>query len=489
MKKGILIILLLCLSILMVKGQTLNDAYNEFKQKVTKDYEDFRKKANKEYAAWMKKAWEWHDKIEPVEKPKDDMKPPVIYEKEKQEEQKEEPKPLPHEEIAPVPEPEPQPKPIAPIREYEGDFKYIEFQFFGTNAKVRIPTNKTFKLQGKSESTMASAWETLSSNEYDNLIRDCLGIRISHQLCDWAYLQMLGEMSEAICGKSTNEAVMLQGFVFCQSGYKARLGMTKDQRLHLLFKSDHLVFNLVGFKMDDGIYYLTKPISEEGLYICDIPYPEERPLSLWISQEQFFSERQSGQRFFSPSDNSVNIQVQINENLIKFYDTYPTSMVGEDILSRWAMYANTPLSKKVKDQLYPQLKSVISKTENKVAAADWLLYWVQTAFKYEYDDKVWGNDRAFFAEETLYYPYCDCEDRSILYSRLVRDLLGLNVLLVFYPGHLATAVEFNAPVKGDYINLNGRHFTICDPTYIDAPVGATMPDMDNQSAKVILLSK
>jgi hypothetical protein len=61
-------------------------------------------------------------------------------------------------------------------------------------------------------------------------------------------------------------------------------------------------------------------------------------------------------------------------------------------------------------------------------AMERLLNWVQTAFVYEYDDKVWGDDRAFFPEETLYYPYCDCEDRSILLSRLVRDLLGLKAI-------------------------------------------------------------
>ena len=116
------------------------------------------------------------------------------------------------------------------------------------------------------------------------------------------------------------------------------------------------------------------------------------------------------------------------------------------------------------------------------------MHWVQTAFVYEYDDKVWGDDRAFFAEETLYYPYCDCEDRSILYSKLIRDLLGLNVLLVYYPGHLATAVEFDTEVKGDAIVLDGRRFVVCDPTYIGAPVGLTMPEMDNRTAKVILLN-
>ena len=106
---------------------------------------------------------------------------------------------------------------------------------------------------------------------------------------------------------------------------------------------------------------------------------------------------------------------------------------------------------------------------------------------YEYDNKVWGRDRAFFAEESLYYPYCDCEDRSILFTRLVRDILGLDCILIYYPGHLAAAVAFTDVVSGDYIMLNGRKFIVTDPTYIGAPIGKTMPRMDNKSATVILL--
>ena len=122
-------------------------------------------------------------------------------------------------------------------------------------------------------------------------------------------------------------------------------------------------------------------------------------------------------------------------------------------------------------------------------AANMLLNYVQTGLKYEYDDNVWGRDRAFFAEETLYYPYCDCEDRAILYSRLIRDLLNLNVVLVYYPGHICAAVNFTDGVHGDYLSLDGKTYTITDPTYIGAPVGATMPGMENKTAKVILLKR
>ena len=102
---------------------------------------------------------------------------------------------------------------------------------------------------------------------------------------------------------------------------------------------------------------------------------------------------------------------------------------------------------------------------------------------------MWGGDRVFFADETLYYPYCDCEDRSILYSRLVRDLLGLDVVLVFYPGHLATAVDLGDDSGGSTMVVDGRKFTVCDPTYIGAPVGRQMPGMDSGAARAILLSR
>ena len=112
---------------------------------------------------------------------------------------------------------------------------------------------------------------------------------------------------------------------------------------------------------------------------------------------------------------------------------------------------------------------------------------MQTAFEYKTDDEVWGCERSFFPEETLYYPYCDCEDRSIFFSRIVRDLLGLDVVLVHYPGHLATAVHFPATSPGDKISVNGAQFTICDPTFKNASAGRTMPGMDNSTAKIVIL--
>ena len=99
--------------------------------------------------------------------------------------------------------------------------------------------------------------------------------------------------------------------------------------------------------------------------------------------------------------------------------------------------------------------------------------------------RQFGKERAFFADETFFYRYSDCEDRAILYSVLVRDLLGLDVVLLHYPLHLATAVRFESDVVGDHIAIDGVKYTVCDPTYIGAPIGDLASKYKRSKVEVI----
>jgi len=90
----------------------------------------------------------------------------------------------------------------------------------------------------------------------------------------------------------------------------------------------------------------------------------------------------------------------------------------------------------------------------------------------------------------LFYPWCDCEDRAILFSHLVRDIVGLDVALVYYPGHLAAAVAFTEPVRGDYyVTSDGHHFTVCDPTILGGDIGETMDIVAGKPATLIVLKR
>jgi hypothetical protein len=181
------------------------------------------------------------------------------------------------------------------------------------------------------------------------------------------------------------------------------------------------------------------------------------------------------------------VKVSINKNQLPFHESYPTSEVGGNFMTRWAMYANTPVCEQAQKELYPQLKKGLTGV-SELMCVEKLLNWVQTAFVYKYDEEVWGADRAFFGEETLYYPYCDCEDRSILFSCLVRELVGLDVVLLSYPSHVSTAVRFNENVKGDYLVIDNQKYYICEPTWVrGAPAGLCPDQFKDKKPKVMPL--
>lgn len=456
-----------------------NSEYKQFKNKVTNNYFTFLDSCNNRYAEFLREAWDWYVGNEPLPLPKEKVVPPQPYRGD-DEGEKAEVKPVVTEPVGV----EPQPVPVAPVREMPDDDIYFSFSFYGNDCRVQLPETERLKLTDLSPEAVADAWSALSSLGMNNAIRDCLETRIRYNLCDWAYLAFLDELGKKYCG-DRNTATLLTAYLYCQSGYQMRLA-TDNGHLVLLYASRHLIFDKSFFNIGTTRYYPYGDCSQ-SIQICDAAFDGEKPMSLLISTEQSLGGEVSQPRNISSKKYDMNSQSQVPLNLIQFYNTYPTSVTDYNSMTRWAMYANTPLTQMVKDTLYPSLKKGIDSC-SELEAANKLLNWVQTGFEYEYDDKVWGHDRAFFAEETLYYPFADCEDRSILFSRLVRDLLGLDVALIYYPGHLATAVCFTDNVQGDAMIIGGRKFIVCDPTYIGAPVGSQMPNLEYDNVQAIVLS-
>lgn len=456
--------------------------YEAFKKQAAEKYSGFRQQCNQKYAEFLKQSWERFEANEPIPQPMENTLPPRPFVKD----DGGSPVEVAPIEVTPI-RPTPQPRPIEPIRESpvpDGDsFKVL---FYGVECGVRMPPAAKNAAAGTSPKEVAAAWERLSSCGLDNAIRDCLEARIRYNLCDWAYLMMLDELGRGYC-TDANSATLLTAYLYCQSGYQMRLASGAG-KLIMLYGSRHRIYNKSFYTIDGMNFYPLEALAG-GISICNAKFEGETPLDLTIGAEMRLGNSLSEQRLLKSSKYAdMCAPSQVPAPLIDFFNTYPSSAIGSNHLSRWAMYANTPLAQSTAATLYPALKAAIDGCTEEIAANK-LLNWVQTAFEYEYDDKVWGGDRAFFAEETLYYPYCDCEDRSILFSRLVRDLLGLDVALVYYPGHLATAVCFNSAVGGDALTLGGRRFIVCDPTYIGAPVGAQMPGLDYGKTQAILLSR
>ena len=392
--------------------------------------------------------------------------------------------------VVPIPESKPQPGPIAPIpEEKKEELATNTFAYYGTELRVNWGDASQFKLNGSDEKTFAAAYRELTGRKYNQLLSDCLGLREQYNLCDWAYYKMLERLAQAACGKGTNEAVFLQGVLFSQSGYQMRFAYDDSRQLHLLCRIKGMAYNYNYFLADGQLFFILDGSKPQKLYICDAMFDKEQDMDLDDAKLPLLAKDMSDNRLVVSNMIKMEAQTSVNKNIINFFNDYPISY-SKEVVMKWYKYGNAPMTQELKDKLYPQLEQKI-KNAPKLMAANMLLNWVQFGFVYALDDKVWGYDRPFFAEETLYYPFADCEDRAILYSQLVRDLLDLDVILVYNanPGHLYTGVCFNEEVPGDYIKVDGRKFTIADPTYYGANVGKTMSRMNNSSASVLLLNR
>ncbi len=472
------------------KSQAEFDKYRSDKER---DFNEFREKTNAEFADFMRKRWSEHEAKAAEPLPSLPEPPKPVVKEDPEEKPSNTPiklnailqpvKPIPTvKPVVPIPQVVPT-TPVEPSETTEPTEPAFSFTYYGTPCAVSLTSDMRFRLADASENSVANAWEKLSSPKYLQVVAECLRLRDSLVLSDWAYIRFTDIMASSFL-KPSNEAKILQMYVLVQSGYKVRIARSGNQ-LYLLMPSTEKICEKT-YCMMDGIayYFLDKNAPVQSFSIFTQAFPGEQTFTLRQNEVPRLQQSPSEQRNLLSANRypGTMVLLKTNKNLINYYAEYPLS-------DKWNTYAAAGLSEESKQQLYAVLRrSIFQKTYTE--AADILLNFVQSAFKYQTDGEQFGRERPLFADETLYYPYCDCEDRAILYANLVHDLLNLDVVMVHFPGtattagHVATAVHFRQEVQGDHMMVNGKKYVICDPTYIGAKIGDAMPQYRNASADI-----
>lgn len=465
--------------------------YGAFKEDAHKRYEEFRKKANEEYAIFMRDGWKQMP-VEPAIPMPQIPKPPhpVVAPPDKLPAADPVPYdtivplgdlPLDHE-LPPLPtldEPEDGPTPsITPLPDRQKPQRF-SFTFYGTNCSVRWDEHHRFKLRDLNKKTLSDAWTKLSTEEYDPLLEDIIIAAEKMMLNDWGVVDLVRKAATACMGKEGSEATFLADYLLAQLGVKTSMA-NADGRLVLLVALAETVYNYPYVDIDGTPYYILDKIDASTFLVLQQPFPQSECANVRFKNvPALHLERTSARVFSSKRYPSMRVSIAENKNLIDFFNNCP-------ITTSWDAYSQTSISKEAKSVLYPILKKQIS-GKSQVEAANMLLNFVQTCFQYATDGDQFGQERPLYADESFYYPANDCEDRSILYSILVRELMGLDVVLLEFPQHLATAVKFKTQVEGDYLDLDDGRYIVCDPTYIGAPVGMAMPECKKATTTIYRL--
>lgn len=465
--------------------------YGAFKEDAHKRYEEFRKKANEEYAIFMRDGWKQMP-VEPAIPMPQIPKPqhPVVAPPDKIPAAD----PMPYDTIVPLgdlptdhdlpplptlDEPEERPSPIAPPAPNPQKPGQFSFTFYGTHCRVRWDEHNRYKLKDLNAATLSDAWTRLSTQVYDPLLEDIVKAAESMSLNDWGVVDLVRKASTACMGRDGSESTLLSDYLLSQLGAKTSLAIAGD-RLVLLASLAETVYNYPYIDIDGNPYYILDKTDAGSFLVLQQPFPQSESVNVRFNAVPAFSvEKTSARQFSSEKYPAMKLSIAENKNLIDFFAHCP-------VTTRWDAYSRASISNETKQELYPRLRKHIA-GKSQIEAADMLLNFVQTAFRYATDGDQFGYERPLYADESFYYPANDCEDRSILYSILVRELLGLDVVLLEFPQHLATAVKFTANAEGDYLDLPDGRYTVCDPTYIGAPVGMAMPDCRKTAATVHLL--
>jgi hypothetical protein len=178
----------------------------------------------------------------------------------------------------------------------------------------------------------------------------------------------------------------------------------------------------------------------------------------------------------STIDKKLYVTIRLNKGMMDFFTDMP-QVIDLDF------YLRQPLSPDVERQLIPKIKKVIGK-KSETKAANMLLHFMHSAFKYKTDGDNYGYERSYFKEEMFYHTYSDCEDRSILFSYLVKEILGLESVVLEYPGHVSTGVKFKKKVSGDKVTVEGTEYVLCDPSLLKSNIGVSNPKYENVAAYI-----
>lgn len=443
-------------------------------QQVKTEFREYKEKQDREFADFLKMQWSEFDTFQGkvrIKEPKPKQVPvvvpsaPAVAPKQA---------PAPAIVVAPMlapvtpPPPPPQPKPV-PVAADE-----LELLFYGNTVRFGFdPQWKSYRLTGGAKpETISDFWTMMSGSKYETTIQALNAARRELKLDDWGYVMLWRDVARALQPERKTEQNLLLWYFLVKSGYDMRLGYY-DKDVFLFAAIKQPVYATKYTKVNNQTYYAALSADHGNGIRAFYTYKSDYPVKLNALDIKTaftgFTKSVQAQRTlaFDYQGKAIKFTVPYDRRLVEYMDTFPQS--------EFELYFDTDGSSLVRQGLLAELRKYTANMGEE-EAVNFLLSFVQKAFAYKTDDEQFGREKYFFVEESLHFPYNDCEDRSVMFAWLVHELVGIKVVGVLFPGHMTTAVALKHVGEGAFtVDSQGKRFVIADPTYIGASVGMAMP--------------
>ena len=464
--------------------------FAKWKKQTQDSFQKYKDKRDKEFTAFLKMHWKEIDLLKGIER--DPEPKPVVIPVAKPVPVKSPPidkgvpiakvpkvtKPV---EIRPVPVPVVRPV-VPPEKKIVRKGSKLAVTYLGGKHSFYYDPKLKVRLNQRIDKKVISDfWSALSLADYDDFIEQVNEKSRVLQLNDWAYALLVHDISQSLYPSSEAGQSLFTWFVLAKAGYQSRIAYN-DRKVYLLVPSQQPLYAVPYFTFAKVRYYAVR-FDGKGqklgqVYTYDGNYPgANKALNMQLNNESLIDGKPAQRDLsFDFESKHYAIRAVYNNERIHFMDTYPQLDLEWYFKGKVSAASSTPLQQQLSNHM---------KGMDEQKAVNFLLRFVQTSLRYKTDEDQFGKENYLFPEETLYYPYSDCEDRSILFAWLVHSLLGMEVVGLDYPGHVATAVLFKGRVDGDSVMYNGKRYVVSDPTYINASVGMAMPNFKKEKLEVI----
>jgi len=465
------------------------DQFDEYKKQNEKLFSDYVKANDEAFADLLRKAWTEYNLVKGI-KPPNEPKPNNIPTIDPQDVKKDKPIVViikdeednnnanKDDNSSNLNKVKVDPKTPLIVKEEPDEFPKsdINFDFYGQALSLSFDKEFVNAIPANIEqNTIADFWDKMVATNHYHFINQLMDYKTMMNLNDWGYFVLVQKSAEKIAADK-NTANLLTWFIMMKSRYKVKIGFNQNN-IYVLLPSEDMMYGKPYYTFDNVKYFvLDQNVGQ--LYTYPDNYPDAQltinfDMSSPLNLGNIVATRNMK---FEYNGKNYSFPVKYNKANIQYFDDYPHVNVK--------IYFDAAVSAVAKESLIENLKPIVAGL-SEMEAVNTLMRFVQTGFDYQTDQQQFNREKFFFAEELFFYPYSDCEDRSILFSYLVRQLLGLEVVGLAFPGHMATAVEFKTDYGFDKVEYKGKNYVVCDPTYINANAGMCMPQFVNVAAKPV----
>lgn len=319
----------------------------------------------------------------------------------------------------------------------------------------------------------AEQWRNIRNGGGQALVETFRELAERHNLNDYLTYDVLMAYTKARYPEAHPSSRMsLVHYVMANLGCDVRIALDEGNQPLILIPFDRTVYGRMFLTVNGYHYYVfgeqggdAEPRINGLISTCVLPTDRDpgRYVDLLVNDLRLPEDNKD----FDISFGNLHLTGTYNANIMPVLYRYP-QMPTQD-------YATSDVQPELRRQIVEQVKSQLAGM-SKLDAVNSLLRFTQSGFKYATDGQFHGFEKPYFFEEMFHYPKCDCEDRSIFYTYLLWNALGVENHLIAYPVHESASVCIeDANLEGDHYVHNGKTFFISDPTYIGSRTGMCMP--------------